>query len=144
VADCTTDGFCERCGAMFSCRLVNDERNGSEHYFCQLCGRTAIVSVTEMEARFGDRERSVLGFEIFVVEDNLANCECGGRFKMLGAPRCPSCRKVLSAPLATRWIEGNAQAAHSGRRWQRTWSGLFAIVIGERVVVDPWISESAR
>jgi len=144
MVDEGTDGLCEHCGARFGFHFINDEFNASEHYFCQLCGRTAIVSLKEMERRFGAQEMATLGFEQFVVEKDLANCGCGGRFRMLSAPRCPVCRAPLSAVLATRWIEGNPHAAHDGRRWQSTWSGVFAIIIGEHVVIDPWIPEAAR
>jgi hypothetical protein len=35
-------------------------------------------------------------------------------------------------------MEQNAPGAQRGWRWQRTWAGLYALIIAEKVVFDPW------
>jgi len=72
------------------------------------------------------------------IENLLSPCPCGGRFRGSAPARCPSCRKALSAQLAASWIEGNAPGTARGWRWQRSWAGLYALIVGEQVVFDPW------
>jgi hypothetical protein len=70
------------------------------------------------------------------MEPFLKPCPCGGRFSSHAAPRCPRCSQVISADEAATWIEKNAPGTSSGWRWQRSWSGLYCIVIENRVIHD--------
>jgi hypothetical protein len=72
------------------------------------------------------------------IERLLAPCACGGRFRGNAPARCPSCRAPLSAGLAAAWIEAHAPGAAQGWRWQRSWSGLHALILAGNVVFDPW------
>lgn len=39
---------------------------------------------------------------------------------------------------AATWIEADAPGAKRGWRWQRSWRGLYCIIIEDRVVFDNW------
>jgi hypothetical protein len=41
--------------------------------------------------------------------------------------------------LAAEWLERNAPGTAMGWRWQRSWRGLYCIIIEDRVVHDNWI-----
>jgi hypothetical protein len=51
---------------------------------------------------------------------------------------------VLTAPKfclptkATTYIERNAPGTAKGWRWQKSWSGVYSIVINENIVEDWW------
>jgi len=68
----------------------------------------------------------------------LESCPCTGTFRREASPRCPHCNAVLSAELATPYIEKNAIGAKQGWRWQRNWLGMYAIIIEGRVVNNNW------
>jgi hypothetical protein len=72
------------------------------------------------------------------VEEELAQCVCGGRFRGQSPPRCPLCSSPLSAEKAAEWLERNAPGTKSGWRWQGSWTGLYAVAIADRTVFDPW------
>ena len=71
-------------------------------------------------------------------EQWLQPCSCSGHFRRDASPRCPHCNAVLSAELATRYIEKNAPGARRGWRWPRVWPGMYAIVIANRIVNNNW------
>jgi hypothetical protein len=68
----------------------------------------------------------------------LKPCPCGGRFNDAALPRCPYCRHILSPILATHYIEANAPGAKKGWRWQKSWDGIYSIVIENEAVQDWW------
>jgi hypothetical protein len=72
-------------------------------------------------------------------EGLVAPCACGGHFRGSAAPRCPHCKSEISAVASTAYIERNAAGTAKGWRWQRSWQGLYAIIIENRLVKDPWI-----
>ena len=76
-------------------------------------------------------------------EERVELCVCGGHFRGTAVPRCPRCEEMLSADEAAADIERNAPGTSKGWRWQRSWSGLYAIVIEDRLVNDPWRVEPA-
>ena len=131
-------GLCNHCGAAFGYYLVHNGFNDSTHAYCDACGRTAVLNLLMMKERLGRLPRRVVPIPR-KLEQHLAACPCGGRFRAAGVPRCPTCRESLSARSATRWIERNAPGSRPGWRWQGSWQGLYAIVIGENVVFDPWV-----
>jgi hypothetical protein len=75
------------------------------------------------------------------IESFLKPCPCGGHFKSGVSPRCPTCKGLLSADLATTYIEANAPGTVGGWRWQKSWTELYSIIIANQVVNDYWISE---
>ena len=122
-------GQCEACGARFEFHLVHDGFNESAHGYCRDCGCTLLVSL--WGAPTGVRRPGAGTFDL-VTEDELAPCECGGRFSGTAAPRCPRCAHALDAERAAAWIEAQVPAVEAGWRWQGSWDGLYAIVIEGR------------
>ena len=130
-------GRCEHCGGHFPYEVVHDGFNDSTHAYCDRCGTTAILGLMEIKKRLGEIPKVVTPLPSRI-EPMLAPCPCGGRFRGAAPARCPLCRGPLSARLAASWIEDQAPGARKGWRWQRSWSGLYALILGERVVFDPW------
>ena len=130
-------GRCEHCGVTFPYEMVHNGFNDSTHAYCDRCGTTAIIGLWAAEKRpprIPDR-LTPLPPEIEIL---LAPCTCGGRFRGSAPARCPSCREALSPELAADWLEAQAPGARTGWRWQRSWAGLYALILGGRVVFDPW------
>ena len=69
-----------------------------------------------------------------VVAKLLKPCSCGGTFDGSAPARCPACRQPLSAKVAARWLE---QPNH-GWQWQRSWSGLYGLILEDRFVENPF------
>ena len=132
-------GICEHCGAAFGYYLIHNGFNDSTYAYCDACGGTAVLNLRAMAQRLG-RVPDLVAPLPKELEHRLAPCRCGGRFVAEGVPRCPACRERLSPESAAAWIERNAPGARQGWRWQQSWSGLYAIVIGQNEVVDPWIA----
>jgi hypothetical protein len=128
-------GACEHCCQHFGYWLVHNGFNDSVYSYCDTCGKTAILSMS-------DKQMPKLANcpphqEICVaLEPHLRPCSCGGIFKRGSAPRCPHCNATLSADLATAFIEPNAPGTNKGWRWQRNWSGIYCIVIENNFVLD--------
>lgn len=135
-------GSCDHCGAIFGYYLIHNGFNDSTHVYCDTCGCTAILNLLTMEERLGRMPQLVVPIPN-ELEQHLASCRCGGRFRAAGVPRCPACRELLSPQSAAIWLEENAPGARQGWRWQRSWNGLYAIVIGENEVFDPWVARPA-
>jgi hypothetical protein len=139
-----TDGIgtCGACGQTFGYILIHNGFNDSAYGYCDLCGTTALfdaysdavpkgVDVGFHGALRADAERLV------------RPCACGGHFRGSAAPRCPHCAKALSAEASAEYIERHAPGTVKGWRWQRSWQGLYAIVIENRLAEDPWIQSTA-
>jgi hypothetical protein len=132
-----TDGFgaCEGCGTTFPYHLIHNGFNESAYAYCSDCGQTALLDGWRMPDAVAIEVRGPVPSG---KESLLQPCSCGGRFRGSASPRCPSCRHELSAVHAGEWIERNAPGTKGGWRWQRSWQGLYAIVISDRVVNDNW------
>jgi hypothetical protein len=72
------------------------------------------------------------------IEPFLLPCECGGRFTSEAKPRCPKCDIELSAIETAGFIENNAPGTETGWRWQRSWNGIYCIVIEKKMIEDNW------
>ena|SRR5436309_9414544 len=133
-----TDGFglCEACGAKFPYCLIHNGFNESAYAYCSDCGQTALLDGWKMPEAISIELHRPLASD---KENLLQPCLCGGRFCGSASPRCPDCRHELSPVHAVEWIQRNASGTKGGWRWQRSWQGLYAIVIGDRVVRDNWI-----
>jgi hypothetical protein len=128
-------GDCEHCKRKFRYRLIHNGFNESAYAYCDICGMTALL----------DRWRVPTGVEVAMdgpiprgIEPRLAACSCGGAFRASASPRCPYCRQPLSASQASEYLERQASGDKKGWRWQRTWTGLYCIIIENRVVHDVW------
>lgn len=130
-------GTCDECRHTFAYTLIHNGFNDSAFAYCDCCGMTALfdgwsphVPAGVDVGLHGPIDRSV--------EALVEPCGCGGRFRGASAPRCSHCHATLSAERASEYIERNAAGTASGWRWQRRWNGLYAIVVDNRVVQDPW------
>lgn len=131
-------GQCPLCTLAFHYRLVHNGFNDSAYAYCDRCGMTALLSGWSEDipraAHLQVHQRIGVGVEPF-----LAPCTCGGHFRAEAMPRCPYCQGILDPRAATAFIEANAPGTLAGWRWQQSWDGLYAIIINDRVVSDPWI-----
>ena len=103
--------------------------------YCDSCGKTAILSMWDKRfpklPNFAGQQEMCAAMEPYVQP-----CECGGVFKRGASPRCPHCNRALSAELATSYIESNAPGTKKGWRWQKSWSGVYCIVLEGKSVGD--------
>ena len=132
-------GKCESCSADFSYDLLHSGFADCAYAYCERCGTTAIISgwgKCPTGAPLEIHKAITAALEPF-----LANCACGGKFRAGASPRCRACTNLLSAELASLWIESNAPGTAQGWQWQRNWSGLYGIVIEKHLVKDPWRQE---
>ena len=130
-------GRCDTCGARFPCALVHNGFNDSAFAYCEQCGTAGFVSAWRddipREAHF-----EAHGPVSAATESLLAPCSCGGRFRRDAAPRCPSCHSALSATAAASWLEAQAPGAAKGWRWQRSWQGLYSLIVAGRSQQLAW------
>lgn len=135
MARTQSTGECEHCDKQFGYFLIHSGFADSVYAYCGFCGRTAVLSI------YDKRMRGIGGCAPYQeicasVEPFLEPCECGGTFKKGASPRCPHCKKPLSAERATAYIERNVVAKNPVWRWQRNWNGLYCIVIEGQEVTD--------
>lgn len=131
-------GNCEACARTFLYVLIHNGFNDSAYAYCDSCGRTALFDSHSKSAPEGIQVdyHGPLRME---AESFVQPCACAGHFRGAAAPRCPHCRAELSAKDSAEYIERNAAGTSRGWRWQRSWSGLYAIVIDSRLVQNPWL-----
>jgi hypothetical protein len=130
-----TNLTCSECHRAFGYRLIHSGFNDNAYAYCTQCGMTAILSGYGIPPDTGARS-----FEAITVqaETYLDPCACGGRFTRGAAPRCPYCNTALSADRLADAIEANAPGTAKGWRWQRNWTGLYCLIIEDRMVKDNW------
>ena len=132
------DGVCEHCQSRFEYLLCHCGMAESMYAYCDSCGRTAILS--EWDKRMSRLPNCPGQQEICVaMEAYLLPCECGGGFRKGASPRCPHCKHALSAEIATSYIEANAPGTKKGWRWQRNWSSIYCIDIGNNTVSNNFL-----
>jgi len=131
----SNQGKCDHCGPTFNYDLWHSGFSDMAYAYCERCGRTATLDGWKAPQDTRVRIHQAIPEE---AEDELAPCECGGRFRRDARPRCPACGDALSPEKAAEWIEANAPGTAKGWRWQRTWTGLYAICIEKRLAKDPW------
>ena len=122
--------------------LIHNGFNDSAYGYCDQCGMTALFSA------YSDAvpEGVDVGFHGALRADAerfVRPCTCGGQFRGSATPRCPHCARHLSAEASAEFIERNASGTAKGWRWQRSWRGLYAIVIEDRLAQDPWSQSRA-
>jgi hypothetical protein len=126
-------GACETCLQTFTYWLDNCQLTNSTYAYCESCGTTAILSLTD------PRMPKLPGCQApeqicAALEPYLLRCYCGGQFKRGASPRCPLCNAGLSANWAGSYIERNAFGTPSGWRWQANWTGPYAFVAESKLV----------
>jgi hypothetical protein len=129
-------GVCEKCRKAFSYWLIHNGFDDSSYAYCDRCGMTAVLSHWSKQFPTLPADSGEIPAEL---ESYIKPCICGGRFKKGAALRCPHCSQQLSAECATGWIENNAPGTAKGWRWQRSWRGLYAIVIENIWVKDNFV-----
>jgi hypothetical protein len=133
-------GTCEHCQQQFQYWLGHSGFGECVFAYCDACGKTAILSL--WDKRMPSLPKCPGQQEICsAMEAFIEPCDCGGRFKRGSAPRCPHCNRPLSAELATSYIEFNAPGTKKGWRWQRSWSGLYCIVVEDKRINDNFCSK---
>lgn len=132
-----TLGTCQSCYCEFPYRLIHNGFNDSSYAYCDRCGTTAILS--HYNARFADLPSAENGRISSADERYLRPCACGGRYTADAGPRCPADNTPISATAASSWIEANAAGTAKGWRWQRTWDGIYCIIIAGQVDYDPFL-----
>ncbi len=135
-------GKCNHCNKKFNYYLIHNGFNETNYAYCNRCGMTAFLheyysAIPEQcKAFFKKKDRYEKISKEF--ESFLEHCECGGEFTKASKPRCPTCNSYLSAKYATKYIEANAEGTKKGWHWQKSWNGLYAIVIENNKVENNW------
>jgi hypothetical protein len=127
-------GKCEHCACTFNVELLHCGFGDCSYAYCDSCGKTALLSGWSKEWPQGVKRTQAEIAEEMV--PYLEQCSCGGTFSKGNSPRCPACRKPLSAEKAAEYIEAQAPGAKKGWRWQRSWSGIYGVVIDGLRVAD--------
>lgn len=133
-------GTCEHCAHAFRYSLVHNGFNGSSYAYCDTCGCTALLSEWEVPNGVSVPPFAPISEE---VESILLPCSCSGAFRSKASPRCPHCHRELSASRAADYIEAQAAGTAKGWRWQRSWDGVYCIIIENRVTRDNWKKPNA-
>ncbi len=128
-------GRCEHCDRSFRYDLLHNGFNDSAYAYCEQCGMLTILDGWKIPAGINLTIHQIITPEI---EPLLAACPCGGRFKAGASPRCPHCVSAISAIMATDWIEANAPGPKKGWRWQKSWTGIYAIYIEKHFLENNW------
>jgi len=105
--------------------------------YCDHCGTTLLIDAWSKDVPAGAQLRGS-GVISWYAERLLEACKCGGAFRRSSEPRCPHCKKPLSAGAAAEYLEAHAPGAAKGWRWSQTWHGIYAIVIEGRVGQPRW------
>lgn len=133
-------GKCDKCGKEFNYYIIHNGFNESSYAYCNKCGKTAFFDTykvpKEIQWFFIPHARHhTMPKEL---EKYIYPCDCGGSFIHDAVPRCPHCKKVLSANTAREYIEANAPGTEKGWHWQNNWTDTYAIVIEDNRINDNW------
>jgi hypothetical protein len=131
-------GECDQCRGGFSYQIIHNGFADTAYAYCDTCGMTAFVGGWDDTAKPAAAPVKIHGPIQAETEPWLQGCACGGRFRHDASPRCPHCNEPLSAEAATRYIECNAEGTRGGWRWQRSWSGIYCLIVEERAMKNNW------
>lgn len=129
-------GCCDQCTGTFPYRLIHNGFNDSSYAYCGRCSFTVLLSGWSrpaQRARLGIHQRITPGVEML-----LRPCPCGAAFLAPEDPKCPECARPLSSAKAAMYIERDAPGTARGWRWQRSWSGIYSIVLNGKLVQEWW------
>lgn len=135
-------GVCKSCDASLGYCLIHNGFNESAFAYCDRCGTTALFDGWSKAIPVG-ADLKVHGPIGADVESLVRPCSCGGRFRGAASPRCTRCYVALDPEEWAAPFERDAPGTAKGWRWQRTWAGLYAVIVDDRVVQDPWTSGGA-
>jgi len=136
-----TQGTCDGCGRAFEYDLFHTGFADAAYAYCDSCGMVAYLSAWYPGAP-GRPTFDSFGHATAQMTQLLKPCPCGGSFTATAVPRCPHCQHQLSASAATSWIEANAPGPAKRWRWERSWDGIYCLVIEQRLVKDNWRNAS--
>ena len=134
-------GSCNNCSAEFPYALIHNGFNDSAYAYCDTCGIVGFMSAWRSDIPQSANFRAH-GPVSAQTESLLASCSCGGRFSITASPRCPLCHTELDAQAVALWIESQAAGAAKGWRWQRSWQGLYAVIINDHSAKLEWANGS--
>jgi hypothetical protein len=136
--DCV--GQCLTCYKEFSYQLLHNGFGNSAYAYCDRCGCLASLSAwfngTTPNVRI--KYQGPINLE---AESYLAPCSCGGAFRASASPRCPHCVAPIDAVAAASYIERNAPGTKGGWQWQRSWDGIYSLMVEGRIVNNNWVSQ---
>jgi hypothetical protein len=134
---------CNACSSEFEYFLIHNGFNDSAYAYCDTCGTSTLLGIwaKNIPKAVTFKPHGPIDASI---EPFLRPCSCGGHFRVGAVPRCPRCRSALSADGVTTTIEKNAPGTKVGWRWQRSWDGIYSIVIDRRYEEDNWSSDVPR
>ncbi len=130
-------GECDKCRKPFEYSLIHNGFNDTVYAYCDKCGCTAFLNFYSGSIPTGLNLPEAGPFDSLIAL-MLSPCTCGGIFTPNAAPRCPHCGEALSAEAAAQWIEGDSPGTAAGWRWQRTWRGLYCLIVEGNRIDDPW------
>lgn len=133
-------GKCDQCHARFDYYLIHNGFADTAYAYCDRCGLTTLVGGWDDTGKPPAAPLRIHGPILVDTEPWLQNCRCGGHFREEASPRCPACHQSLSPDAATTWIERNAPGTKGGWRWQRSWTGMYCIVINGQCISNNWLT----
>jgi hypothetical protein len=128
-------GECNSCSNLFGFILIHNGFNESSYAYCDSSCCVALLDHWKAPQDAPKLGRGVITPE---VESLLLPCPTGGHFLASAWPRCPHCNELLDSVAAADYIERSAPGTAKGWRWQRSWDGLYCIIIEDSVARDPW------
>src|SRR5947209_8751342 len=126
-------GSCDKCAQRFRYLLIHSGFNDSSYAYCDSCCYIAILDHWTLSSEMPVHDYGRITPE---VEPYLIACPSRGAFRAAAGARCPHCNEPLDAVRAADYIEAHAAGTAKGWRWQRSWTGIYCIVLDERVVTD--------
>lgn len=133
-------GTCDHCRKSFHFYLIHNGFNESRYAYCDRCGITAILNLYFSKSSQFSPGKMIHGRIPPEIGQHLLSCSCGGQFVSAAMPRCPHtaikhCRQLRLPLGSTRTLP----AQRGGWRWQRSWAGLYCIVIEHSLVQDNFV-----
>lgn len=131
----TSEGACDKCGAAFQYYLIHNGFGDTAYAYSDSTTYTVLLDEWKIPANVPVKIQGKIQKE---TEEYLLPAPDGGIFRSSASPRCPVCGQVLDPVAATRYIEADAKGTKKGWRWQKSWDGMYCIVIENRVVYDTY------
>jgi hypothetical protein len=130
------EGVCPACQRQFAYMMIHNGFNDSAYAYCDSCGRALLLDLWTAPEGVG----LTCGPIPIDAESRIAPCPCSGRFRSRSSPRCPACHEPLSAEAVTSFVEANAPGTQKGWRWQKSWQGLYCMVVAKPPFQNLWVT----